>query len=186
MLLFLTHLYPLHSLCLCLPTYAYCVIIHSPKHNQIIDANALSGNGLKNAAANAVLLHSTQALKKNLALTSNTSEVNIVHTKLIYSLASLRFERMHIFSHSEIVASSIELNIDNSHYNSTGRLDNTPANGMNLLAASNVLPFLKSVIIFGDVFPFTIQVRSNKNGSNDGPILLQTLKRLDKTQSKVS
>lgn len=31
-----------------------------------------------------------------------------------------------------------------------------------------------------------VQVRSGKNGSNEGPILLQTLKRLEKSQQKVS
>lgn len=45
--------------------------------NQIIDANTLSGNGVKNQTSTTnpatVLLHSTQALKKNIATTSNAS-----------------------------------------------------------------------------------------------------------------
>lgn len=99
--------------------------------NQLIDANALSGNGVKNQAttqtSNTVLLHSTQALKKTHATTSNAS-----------------------------------------------------ATGLNNVASSNASATTTTAIPEGSII---LQQRLNKNGTSDGPILLQTLKRLDKSQS---
>lgn len=102
--------------------------------NQIIDANTLSGNGVKipttltssstSTTSNTVLLHSTQALKKNIATTSNASAT-------------------------------------------VQSLNNVGTTGTTSIPEGSII----------------LQQRLNKNGTNDGPILLQTLKRLDKSQS---
>lgn len=93
--------------------------------NQIIDASALGGNGIKNSATatNTVLLHSTKALKKGSAVSGTVAATS-------------------------------------SAVNNTTTTTTTIPEG--------------SIIL---------QQRLNKNGTSDGPILLQTLKRLDKSQS---
>lgn len=104
----------------------------SPKHNQIIDANALSGNGLKNATPNTVLLHSTQALKKHIGLTSNTSEVQLAAAPFhCLSLCLSMKHKLYVvcccFVYTGTI--SIKLNIAYNDDNPSRRLDNPPANG---------------------------------------------------------
>lgn len=88
--------------------------------SQLIDANALNGNGIKSSA----LLHSTQTLK-NVTTSGNVSATTLTSVATTATTAA-------------------------------------------------------TTIPEGSII---LQQRLNKNGTNDGPILLQTLKRIDKSPS---
>lgn len=135
--------------------------------NQIIDANTLSGNGVKNQTSTTnpatVLLHSTQALKKNIATTSNASGT-VTSLNSIASTATTTTTATTIPEGSIILQQRLNKNGTNDAHR-------------------------KLFALFFVVFAFCIEEYDTIFLLNFlfltivGPILLQTLKRLDKSQS---